>query len=175
MSDKNFNEWLFSDIDDLIDCDYSDESEAETRMTDNEIIKALECCTTKGAKCSDCPAFKKVDRSDCKKYFRGAIDIINRQQEDIDELKHEREVFIEDIHCSADKINEQLEEIERLNNNISAMVVTLRNSAKATRNEAIKEFAERLKLSFFNNGYESPDVDFDYFIDNIVKEFVGKE
>ena len=30
MSDKNFNEWLFADIDDLIDCDYSDESEAET-------------------------------------------------------------------------------------------------------------------------------------------------
>ena len=85
-------------------------------MTDKEIIKALECCTTKGAKCSDCPAFKKVDRSDCKKYFRGAIDIINRQQA----------------------------EIERLNNNISAMVVTLRNSAKATRNEAIKEFAESL-------------------------------
>lgn len=83
MSDKNFNEWLFSDIDDLIDCDYSDESEAETRMTDNEIIKALECCTTKGAKCSDCPAFKKVDRSDCKKYFRGAIDLINRQQAEI--------------------------------------------------------------------------------------------
>lgn len=27
MSDKNFNEWLFADIDDLIDCDYSDESE----------------------------------------------------------------------------------------------------------------------------------------------------
>lgn len=43
-------------------------------MTDTEIIKALECCTTKGAKCSDCPAFRKVDRSDCKKYFRGAID-----------------------------------------------------------------------------------------------------
>lgn len=85
-------------------------------MTDAEIIKALECCTNKGAKCSDCPAFKKVDRSDCKKYFRGAIDLINRQQE----------------------------EIEVLNNNISAMVVTLRNSAKATRNEAIKEFAESL-------------------------------
>lgn len=30
MSDKNFNEWLFADIDDLIDCDYSDESEVET-------------------------------------------------------------------------------------------------------------------------------------------------
>ena len=55
-------------------------------MTDNEIIKALDCCTTKGAKCSDCPAFKKVDRSDCKKYFRGAIELINRQQAEIKRL-----------------------------------------------------------------------------------------
>ena len=61
-------------------------------MTDNEIIKALECCTTKGAKCSDCPAFKKVDRSDCKKYFRGAIDIINRQQAEIERLKKKVEL-----------------------------------------------------------------------------------
>ena len=41
-------------------------------------------------------------------------------------------------------INRQQAEIERLNNNISAMATTLSNSAKATRNEAIKEFAERL-------------------------------
>lgn len=65
-------------------------------MTDTEIIKVLKCCTTKGAKCSDCPAFKKVDRSYCKKYFRGAIALINRQKA----------------------------EIERLNNNISAMSIT---------------------------------------------------
>ena len=31
MSDKNFNEWLFADIDDLIDCDYSDESEDKAK------------------------------------------------------------------------------------------------------------------------------------------------
>ena len=29
MSDKNFNEWLFADIDDLIDYDYSNENEVE--------------------------------------------------------------------------------------------------------------------------------------------------
>lgn len=58
-------------------------------MTDKEIIKALECCTTKGAKCSDCPAFKKVDRSDCKKYFRGAIDLIKSQKAEIE--RYERE------------------------------------------------------------------------------------
>ena len=31
MSDKNLNEWLFTDIDDLIDCDYSDENEVEIK------------------------------------------------------------------------------------------------------------------------------------------------
>lgn len=30
MSDKNLSDWLFADIDDLIDCDYSDESEDDT-------------------------------------------------------------------------------------------------------------------------------------------------
>lgn len=59
------------------------------KMTDNDIIKALECCTTKGAKCSDCPAFKKVDRSDCKKYFMAAIDLIKRQQAEIERLTKE--------------------------------------------------------------------------------------
>ena len=108
-------------------------------MTDNEVIKALECCTTKGAKCSNCPAFKKVDCSDCKKYFRGAIDIINRQQA----------------------------ENEILNNNISAMVVTLRNSAKATRNEAIKEFAERLKCGVPQETGIIRCSD----VDNLVKEY----
>ncbi len=30
MNAKNSVEWLFADMEDLIDCDYSDESEAET-------------------------------------------------------------------------------------------------------------------------------------------------
>ena len=69
-------------------------------MTDTEIIKALECCTTKGAKCSDCPAFKKVDRSDCKKYFRGAIDLIKSQKADTE--RHAHWIRINDVlsQCS---------------------------------------------------------------------------
>lgn len=85
-------------------------------MTNTEIIKALECCTTKGAKCSNCPAFNKVDRSDCKKYFRGAIDLINSQKV----------------------------EIERLNNNISAISITMSNSAKAERTEAESNLKEMI-------------------------------
>ena len=30
MSDKNFNDWLFADMEDLIDCDYGEESGAES-------------------------------------------------------------------------------------------------------------------------------------------------
>lgn len=67
-------------------------------MTDTEIIKALECCTTKGAKCSDCPAFKKVDRSDCKKYFRGAIDLINSQKAEIEQWKEEAEAKLKELN-----------------------------------------------------------------------------
>ena len=52
----------------------------DKKLTDSEVVKALECCTTNVASCKDCPAFVKVDRSNCKKYFRGALDLINRLQ-----------------------------------------------------------------------------------------------
>lgn len=130
-------------------------------MTDKEIIKALECCTTKGAKCSDCPAFKKVDRSDCKKYFRGALDLIKRQQA---QLADERAK----IEICAEVIKRQDTEIERLKKKVEELSDVLSDSIriryKEAQSEAIKEFAERLKEEWFNNRYDSPDIDFDYFI-----------
>ena len=125
-------------------------------MTDNEIIKALECCK-KRTVFEECPV-------ECPMYkFDG--DCFDLMQIDI-----------------LDLINRQKAEIERLNNNISAMAITLSNSAKGTRAEAIKEFAERLKeeinksLDEYWNGngggyYLAEDVHFD--IDFLVKEMVG--
>ena len=43
------------------------------------------------------------------------------------------------------------------------------------KSEAYKEFAEHLKEKWSNNDYYSPDVDFDEFIDNSLKEMVGEE
>lgn len=40
--------------------------------------------------------------------------------------------------------------------------------------EAYKEFAEIIKDKWFDNRYDSPDVDFDDFIDNVLKELVGE-
>ena len=82
-------------------------------MTDKDIIKALECCKSPVADCEYCTIFDFG--TDCQFIvIKYALDLINRQKAEIDELKHEREVLIDDIHHSTDKINEQLEEIERL-------------------------------------------------------------
>lgn len=67
-------------------------------MTDSEIIKALECCTTKGKSCKICPAYVKVDRSNCKEAFRGALDLINRQKEEIEKLNKQLVFEIESAY-----------------------------------------------------------------------------
>ena len=48
-------------------------------------------------------------------------------------------------------------------------------TAEQVRAEAYKEFAEHLKEMWSNNYYDSPDVDFDEFVDNLLKEMVGEE
>ena len=108
------------------------------------------------------------------------LDLINRQQAEIEELKHEREVLLEDIHHSADQINEQIEEledarreIERLRENNKAIMQTMAD----VHTEAIKEFAERLKQKIFVSPYDvnlfAPYTD--NLIDNLAKEMVGEQ
>lgn len=121
-------------------------------MTDNEIIKALE---------------------DLIKNFDGkavdfmtiafALDFINRQKEQIEALIASQETLQKEL-------NEKIAEVEKMNNNISAMAVTMSNSAKATRTEAVKEFAEKVK------GLFNPDIAYDISreIDNLVKEMVDE-
>ena len=124
-------------------------------MTDNEIIKALECCTTKGASCKDCPAFMKVDRSNCKKFFKGALDLINRQKDKIEFLEEK----LDNLEYEFDLMREEKEAIE---------------------SRAVKEFAERLKLKVDIDLCEAIECS-DYLynlpklIDNLVKEMVGEE
>lgn len=127
-------------------------------MTDNEIIKALECCTTKDAKCSDCPAFKKVDRSDCKKYFRGAIDLINRQQSEIERYEREN--------------NSKFDKWKLLDDRTKQRYAELYEEAKSVvRAEAIKEFAVRLKCGVPQETGVIRCSD----IDNLLKEMVGED
>jgi|GEM_PF-2283320 len=61
--------------------------------------------------------------------------------------------------------NEALKELDK----------RLLKTARSERAEAYKEFAEIIKDKWFDNRYDSPDVDFDDFIDNVLKELVGED
>ena len=83
-------------------------------MSDKEIIKALECCND-GA-CEYCP----IGGSDCIQRSRNeAIDLINRQQAEIERLH--KAIKVQDI-----------------------MIEQQDYKLKTAKSEAIKEFAERL-------------------------------
>lgn len=57
--------------------------------------------------------------------------------------------------------------------NLKGQKYELINRISVIKNEAYKEFAEIIKDKWFDNRYDSPDVDFDDFIDNVLKELVG--
>lgn len=111
-----------------------------------------------------------------KKKLDETIERNKRLRDKVVRLTAEKDSLIKTFgECQAEATKALVDkdkEIERLKNNISAMAVTMRNCAKATRAEAIKEFAERLKQRCSANS------DINYYIlkklvDNLVKEMVG--
>ena len=56
-------------------------------MTDNEIIKALECCIAD--KCMECPLRKIPKVKGCMNRLSFALDLIKRQQAEIERLRDE--------------------------------------------------------------------------------------
>ena len=113
-------------------------------MTDSEIIKALDCC--KYDDCNNCPNVVDNCHANLIDY---AISLINRQKEEIKRLNA--------LIICKDKIIEGLDK-----------------SIEYAYNKGVQEFAEKLLNTWWHNGYESPDVDFDDFIYNLVKEMVGE-
>jgi hypothetical protein len=117
-------------------------------MTDNEIIKALECCANHDNvdACDDCPCLK----GECISTTPYVLDLINRQKAEIERLKSPAVMQIE--------VSEKIE--------------------KSIKAEAVKEFAERLKEKLNLNdmvmGSNCAFVE-DFQIDNLVKEMVGAE
>lgn len=103
----------------------------DKKLTDNEIVKALKICSTYKGKCTDCPAFVKVDRSNCKKVLLGAVEIINRLEARIG--------IYETCNARKDEAIKHLEaENEMLKENNKAIMQTI----AGVHTEATKEFAE---------------------------------
>ena len=164
MSDKNLNEWLFADIDDLIDCDYSNESKAENRMTDKEIV--IEKTFSE-----ELPYFKER--------IKEVFDNYNNPNGNEDPLYI---CVLRDSNRIVRKAEEEITfhqaEIRRLRKEVNLVSIQFQDLQERTdkiKVEAYKEFAERLKEEWFNDDYDSPDVDFDEFVDNLLKEMVGED
>ncbi len=129
-------------------------------MTDNEIIKALECCFTDNfGDCEECPLkCKRDDIFSCMRTKQEAtLDLINRQKAEIERLKAEKQ-SIKYCYEQAKSYNDTL--AESCEKNCKKFNMT-------TRAEAIKEFAERVKEQTFHY--------YDYDIDNLVKEITEQK
>ena len=119
-------------------------------MTDNDIIKALECCSN-AEPCSNCPYQKQCDETDLAEI---ALDLINRQKAEIESLEKDSKRL--------KKVQMQLDDAMKMYSTIKA--------------EAIKEFAERLKEKWTiasPEPYNTDAVEVLDSIDNLAKEMVG--
>ena len=143
------------------------------KLTDNEIVKALECCID--CKCKECPCYKNIEgEKRCTEIDEEEIlDLINR-------LKAQKKELDEKLIIQKGLIDTQKAEIERLQKECICLEEQ-RNAYKdivdTCETGAIKEFAERLKIEAFEC-----DVSFGYGkecyqqavavieIDNLVKE-----
>ena len=123
-------------------------------MTDNEIIKYLEQTIDKYNKNEIFVDNIRLDKL--------SLDLIKRRQAEIERL---RSVQLVQANRIAELRSTKFEQINVIQN--------LKQQLITSKFEAVKEFAERLKKVWFDNGYESPDVDFEDFVDNLVKEMVG--
>lgn len=106
-------------------------------MTDNEIIKALECCLVLH-KCEECPCdFDTNGKTLCNDLGLKIFDLINRQKAEIEKLNIQKAKLID--HFTIDFDEERLEELCKK----AANDIVKKELAKAGA-EAIKEFGKFL-------------------------------
>ena len=113
-------------------------------MTDNDIIKALECCV--GGECADC-CFD--EQTACKEnLLYGAIAFINRQKADIELKTMDVESLTNERNALKEMVEEQVAEIKELNAMHKAsqrINVDLLRQIKEVKIETSIEFAKRMK------------------------------
>ena len=157
----------------------------DKKLTDLEIVKALEICTTNSASCKDCfhsyvcEQFNEHRECDNKKcHFANdhfvPTDLINRLETKNSNLQKKNSNLISNLTSLQKYIVQKEAEVERLKKGWKADVILTAN----VKSEAYKEFAERLKenkevMFFGESGYHYRITDEQ--IDNLLKELVGED
>lgn len=137
------------------------------RYTDEEILKALECCLCDNLECLQCDNKElcKIERDELAVKTLG---LINRKMEEIDRLKAEIERIQKARLKQAQFLAEQKAQKYELMKKLS--------QAKA---EACKEFAEKLKKKCYEDFEETDEMLAPYVtednIDEVLKEMISEE
>lgn len=84
-------------------------------MTDNEIIKALECCKRPAnqTSCDDCP-YQFSNEKCSSKLIDDALDLINRQKAEIERLnivKKEYQELYDELKTENEKLKSSIKEV----------------------------------------------------------------
>ncbi len=148
----------------------------DKKLTDSEIVKALECCTQgRDIKvCWDCPLYVDLEtaRECCEKLNTNALDLINRLQAENEQLKRE----IESLESIQEISPEAKHFVDTKANKVISLLNEVIKSQDQIKAEAYKEFAERLKSEYadFDKKYEVilPE-NLNKAIDDLLKEKVG--
>lgn len=125
-------------------------------MTDDEIIKALECCAQPILICSECPYYDIHVPYPCADQLKwAALNLIDSQKAEIERLNTENMLTLSERNAFRTSFYEVSKQL------------------KTAKSEAVREFAERLKENLqWDVEYDNKLV-FESDIDNLVKEMVG--
>ena len=132
-------------------------------MTDNEIIKALDCCANCEScdfETTNCPL---VEEMECRSLLaQKALDLITRQRTEIERLKEEKS-----------KLENKIDEMYPL-------VMQLPNAMQQAKSEAYKEFAD-LSIKRICEQVSAPTPSKSYIVErcnqeiyNLLKEMAGE-
>ena len=130
----------------------------DKKLTDKEIVKALEICSTYKASCKNCPAFVKVDRSNCKKVLIGAKDLINRLQAENERVRAKCETRTQEKlelgRIYTQKLKTANAEIERLKEENTILSQNADTAFQDGLNKAQELYAEQIKSEIKAEAYK---------------------
>ena len=154
----------------------------DKKLTDSEIKRALEICGTYKGKCTDCPAFVKVDRSNCKEVLLGAVEIINRLQAENEQWKEEANRYqnlwceaVKDIQTAkADAYKECIEKVQKKLDPTLIAITRIGCVLVDVSKSHISEKDALQKIRDYLNGLEiETRLSFDMAVCDLLKELAG--
>lgn len=151
-----------------------------SKMTDEQIIKALECCIKPTSDCDNCPLYIRGDGDCIDKAKQGALDIINRQQAKNEKLNVELVGMRGACNSYKMHYDNAKAEIERLRirlRKVRSQFTALSKMHSEIRAEAIKEFAGEIISDLLPKilvGYDAKALELSFAISNKLKEMVGE-